>query len=227
MLERTLSAATTVRPSRRSLRGLDWFLFFVADVLTGFGPFVSIYLTSQRWTQLDIGLVLTTGAVVALIGQVPGGAVVDAARSERLAGGLAITAIGCAALAIAAWPVFLVVEAAAVVQAVAACVLGPAIAAISLGLVGHAALGERLGRNARFASLGTGLAAIVMGASGYLFSNQAVFLVTAAFVLPALFALSRIREEEIDPDRAHGAVDNGITEPHPRPASLASFTCAA
>lgn len=223
MLERTLSAASTVKPSRRSLRGLDWFLFFVADVLTGFGPFVSIYLTSQRWTQLDIGLVLTTGAVVALIGQVPGGALVDAARSERLAAGFAISAIGCAALAIAAWPVFLVVEAAAVVQAGAACVLGPAIAAMSLGLVGHAALGERLGRNARFASLGTGLAAIAMGASGYLFSNQAVFLVTAAFVLPALFALSRIREEEIDPDRAHGAIVNGIAEPHPRPASLASL----
>jgi MFS family permease len=220
VLERTPGVASTIRPSQRSLRGLDWFLFFVADVLTGFGPFVSIYLTAQHWTQLDIGLVLSTAAVVALLGQVPGGALVDAARSERLAAGLAITAIGCAALAIAAWPIFLVVEAAAVVQAAAACVLGPAIAAMSLGLVGHAALGERLGRNARFASLGTGLAALAMGASGYLLSNQAVFFVTAAFVLPAVFALSRIRENEIDPDRAHGAPDNGIAEPHARPIGL-------
>jgi hypothetical protein len=38
-------------------------------------------------------------------------------------------------------------------------VLGPVIAAISLGLVGHAALGERLGRNARFASIGNGVTA--------------------------------------------------------------------
>ena len=53
--------------------------------------------------------------------------------------------------------------------------LGPAIAAISLGLAGHAGLGERIGRNARFASIGSGVAAAAMGACGYLLSNQAVF----------------------------------------------------
>ncbi len=67
-------------PSRASLRGLDWFIFFVADVQTGFGPFVSVFLTAQRWTQVDIGLVLSAGSVVALIGQMPGGALVDMAR---------------------------------------------------------------------------------------------------------------------------------------------------
>jgi isocitrate lyase len=51
-------------PSRRSLRGLDWFVFFVADVQTGFGPFVSVYLTAQRWTQVDIGLVLSAAGFV-------------------------------------------------------------------------------------------------------------------------------------------------------------------
>ena len=29
----------SLAPSQRSLRGLDWFNFFVADVQTGFGPF--------------------------------------------------------------------------------------------------------------------------------------------------------------------------------------------
>ena len=71
-------------PSRRSLRGLDWFVLFVANVQTGFGPFISVYLTTQKWTQVDIGLVLTVGSLAALVGQIPGGMVVDAARSERL-----------------------------------------------------------------------------------------------------------------------------------------------
>ena len=53
------AAEPPLAPSRRSLRGLDWFIFFVADVQTGFGPFVSVYLTTQRWTQVDIGLVLS------------------------------------------------------------------------------------------------------------------------------------------------------------------------
>jgi len=71
-------------PSQQSLRGLDWFIFFLADVQTGFGPFVAVYLTTQKWTQVEIGLVLSIGGLIGLIGQMPGGAIVDAARSERL-----------------------------------------------------------------------------------------------------------------------------------------------
>jgi predicted MFS family arabinose efflux permease len=207
-----------VASRRRSAYGLDGFVFFVADVLTAFGPFVAVYLTSQHWTQLDIGLVLTIAGLVALAGQMPGGALVDAARSERRLAALAVAAIGASALVLAIWPIFPVVLSAVALHAAAVCVLGPAIAAISLGLVGHAGIGERLGRNARFASLGTGLAAVAMGASGYFFSNQAAFFVTAAAIIPALISLALIRESEIDPERAHGGNNNGNVaagEPHP------------
>jgi MFS family permease len=194
------------KPSRESLRGLDWFIFFLADVQTGFGPFVAVYLTTQKWTQVEIGLVLSIGGVVGLIGQMPGGAIIDAARSERLVAGVAIAAIGVSALAYAAWPIFPVVVAAATLHAAASCVLGPAIAAISLGLVGPLAIGERLGRNARYASLGNGVAAGVMGTAGYLLSSRSVFLVTFVLAVPTLLALARIRESEIDVASAHGAV---------------------
>jgi MFS family permease len=203
--EREQKGEPPFAPSLRSLRGLDWFIFFVADVQTGFGPFVSVYLTTQKWTQIDIGLVLSAAGFVSLLGQMPGGALVDAARSERLVGGIAISVIGISALAYAALPIFPMVLFAAVLQALASCVLGPAIAAISLGLVGHAAIGERLGRNARFASAGSGLAAAAMGACGYFISARAVFVVTALLLTPALLALRRITPAEIDPERAHGA----------------------
>ncbi len=199
-------------PSPESLRGLDWFIFFLADVQTGFGPFVAVYLTTQKWTQVEIGTVLSIGGVVALIGQMPGGAIIDAARSERLVAALAIATIGCSALAYAAWPIFPVVAAAAALHAAASCVLGPAIAAISLGLVGPLAIGERLGRNARFASLGNGVAAAVMGTSGYLLSSRSVFLVTFVLAIPTLLALARIREREVDIARAHGAVPRTAPE---------------
>jgi MFS family permease len=193
-------------PSRQSLRGLDWFIFFLADVQTGFGPFVAVYLTTQKWTQVEIGLVLSIGGIVALIGQMPGGAIVDAARSERLVAGAAVATIGFSALGYAVWPLFAVVMSAAALHAAASCVLGPAIAAISLGLVGPFAIGERLGRNARYASLGNGVAAAVMGTCGYYLSSRSVFLVTFVLAVPTLFALSRIREAEVDAVRAHGAV---------------------
>jgi len=197
---------TAAAPSRQSSRGLDWFIFFLADVQTGFGPFIAVYLTTQKWTQAQIGLVLSIGGIVGLIGQMPGGAVVDAARSERRVAGLAVAAIGVSALAYASWPIFPVVVTAATLHAAASCVLGPAIAAISLGLVGPDAMGERLGRNARFASIGNGTAAAVMGTAGYLVSSRSVFLVTFMLAIPTLLALSRIREREIDIARAHGAV---------------------
>lgn len=184
-------------PSRRSLRGLDWFIFFLADVQTGFGPFVAVYLTTQKWTQVEIGFILSIGGLVGLIGQMPGGSIVDAARSVRLVAGVAVAAIGVSALAYAAFPIFLVVMSAAALHAVASCVLGPAIAAISIGLVGPLAAGERFGRNARFASLGNGFAAILMGAVGYLLSSRAVFLVTFILAVPTLLALGRIRKNEL------------------------------
>ncbi|MGC2780566.1 MAG: MFS transporter, partial [Bradyrhizobium sp.] len=102
------------------------------------------------------------------------------------------------------WPIFPVVASAAILHAAASCVLGPAIAAISLGLVGPRGMAERLGRNARFASLGNGMAAAVMGTCGYLISSRAVFLVTFILAFPTLIALSRIRDREIDIARAHG-----------------------
>jgi MFS family permease len=185
-----VAASTAASPA--GARGLDWFNFFLADIQTGFGPFVAIYLTAQAWTQFDIGLVLTAGGLVALACQMPGGALVDAVRSARFVAGLAIAAICLSALALAIWPTFTVVMAGRILQAAASCVLGPVIAAISLGLVGHAALGARLGRNARFASIGNGVTAAAMGACGYLVSNQAVFFLTAAFALPALFAIANI-----------------------------------
>ena len=203
-----------MKPSRRSLRGLDWFVFFVADVQTGFGPFVAVYLTTEKWTQVDIGLVLSVSGVVALIGQIPGGALLDWARRERLVAGIAVALISASAIAYATWPIFPVIFAAAILHAAASCVLGPAIAAISLGLVGPNRIGERLGRNARFASIGAGLSAGVMGACGYFFETRSVFLVTAALLLPTWWALRLIVPQEIDPEQAHG----NVAEPRaPRP----------
>lgn len=220
-------------PSKQSLRGLDWFIFFLADVQTGFGPFIAVYLTTQKWTQVEIGFVLSIGGVVALLGQMPGGALVDAIRSTRLVVGAAIVAIAGCALAYAAAPIFPVVVTAATVHAMASCVLGPAIAAMSLGLVGPMRIGERLGRNARFASLGNGVAAAVMGTCGYLLSSRSVFIVTFLLAIPVLYALSRIRHQEIDPARAHGHLAEQVESPPPfrfrdlvRQKPLLVFACA-
>jgi MFS family permease len=198
--------AASTQPSSLSQRGLDWFAFFLADVQTGWGPFVAAYLTSVAWTQLDIGLILSIGTLTGLALQVPAGALVDRVSAKRFLAALAVVAISASALLLALWPVFSVAVVAKVLHAVASCLTGPVLAAISLGLVGHAALSVRLGRNARYLSLGNAIAAGVMGAVAYYSSNQAIFLLTAALSVPTLIALMQIRPSEIDPDLARGGM---------------------
>src|SRR4029077_15674935 len=84
-----------VQPAlRRSERGLDWFTFFVADIQTGFGPFLAVFLTTRKWNQADIGLILAIGSLIGLVSQLPAGWLVDMAPSKRRVAMLAIVGIG-------------------------------------------------------------------------------------------------------------------------------------
>lgn len=192
--------------SQRSLRGLDWFAFFVADVQTAWGPFVATYLTSVAWTQFDIGLILTIGTITGLALQIPAGALVDRVPAKRLLAALAVASISASALLLALWPIFSVVVAAKVLHAIASSLLGPTLVAMSLGLVGHALFSIRLGRNVRFLSLGNAIAAGVAGGIAYYYSNQAIFFLTAALGIPTLIALAQISSSEIDPELARGGI---------------------
>ena len=52
---------TKTSPSRRTLSGLDWLNFFLADVQTGVGPFLAIYLAGYGWDEQRVGIALTVG----------------------------------------------------------------------------------------------------------------------------------------------------------------------
>jgi MFS family permease len=184
----------------RSLRALDWMNFFVANVQTGFGPFIASYLASHKWTQGEIGMALSVGTISAMVSQVPAGAAVDAMRNKKGAAAWAIVAIILSAVLLASSPTVLPVIAAEVFHGFASCMLVPAMAAISFALVGRQNLGDRLGRNARWASIGSAIAAGLMGLVGEYFSSRAVFWLTAALAMPALIALSMVQNTgTIDP----------------------------
>ncbi len=203
-------------PSDSSLRGLDAVNLLLAGALSGFGPYVAVFLAEQDWTQQNIGFALTVAGLAGLLAQLPGGGLLDAVRSKRIAVALGASMVAAAALIIAVWPSFPLVLAALALQAVTGGFLGLAIAAISLGLVGHAALGERLGRNQRFASTGGLVAAGFMGLIGYFLSYRAIFLAAAALVLPLLFALGRIQPSDIHFGRACGVPDHRGPSAPPR-----------
>ncbi len=174
---------------RSAERGLDWLNLFVANIQTGFGPFIVVYLTAQGWTQTAIGFALSLGTATAMASQVPAGALVDAVQRKSIAAAISILAFTASAVMFAVQPSPLFVYLAEILHGFSSCTLTPAIAAMSLAVVGQAVFGLRLGRNARYASIGNGLGAALMGLCGYYVSNRAVFVLTAALTLPALVAL--------------------------------------
>jgi MFS family permease len=178
-------------------RGLDWFNLFVANIQTGFGPFIAVYLISQSWTQTSIGLALSIGTIAAMASQVPAGALVDAMPNKTRVATFSVLAFTACALMFAIYPIPLFVYLAEVLHGISSCTLGPATAAMSLVLAGRFGMGLRLGRNARYAAIGNGVGALLMGACGQYVSERAVFYLTAAFTLPALVALLPLRRVAI------------------------------
>jgi MFS family permease len=187
------AAGTPGADSRAAGRGLDWFNLFVANIQTGFGPFIAVYLSGQSWTQTSIGLALSIGTVTSMLSQVPAGALVDAMKNKTRVAAFSVLVFTASALMFAIHPIPLFVYMAEILHGISSCTLGPAIAAMSLVLAGRLGMALRLGRNARYAAVGNGVGAALMGACGQYLSERAVFYLTAGLTLPALFALLPLR----------------------------------
>src|SRR6516165_5315681 len=99
MLSRSLTPCA--KSTLESLQGLDWLNFFLAALLTGFGPFVALSLAERGWTSADIGLMLTIGGLASLLAQVPGGELIDMVQSKRALLGASIAALTLALLLLA------------------------------------------------------------------------------------------------------------------------------
>ncbi len=195
----------TQAPSKRSLQGLDWLNFFLADVQTGVGPFLAIYLAGYAWDEERVGLALSVGGIAGILSQTPAGALVDQVHHKRtvIAAGVGSLAVG--ALLIALLPTFWSIMSAQALIGASSSIFIPAICAISLGIVGHRLFDARQGRNQSFNSAGNVVAAVSMGLLGYFVSNRSIFFFVVICTLPTLLALSTIRAGEIDYERARGA----------------------
>jgi MFS family permease len=213
MLARSLNSLDAGLPVE-SLKALDWLNFFLAALLMGFGPFVAVQLAENGWAPASIGAVLTISGLAGLVTQVPAGELIDVITSKRALFGAAAATVAVALTIFGLRSDFPSVAGVAIVQGSVGSVLGPSVAAISLGLVGHEALAVRLGRNQRFASIGGLTAAAIMGAIGYLLSTRDIFLVAAALAIPLLWALLRIRGADIHFGRSCGAPDCDATKPN-------------
>jgi MFS family permease len=191
--------------SDQSRRGLDWVNFFVADVQTGFGAFLAFYLASIGWTKDTVGVALMIGGLAGVATQIPAGALTDHLHWKRALAASGIGTLVLSALLIAFLPNIVFVGVAEVLHGLASSLIAPAIAAISLGLVGRQGMSARTGRNYGFAAAGNSLTAVAMGLLAAWLSAQAIFIGVAALCIPALIALAAIRPNEISYIRARNA----------------------
>src|ERR1700722_3205582 len=106
-----------------SLHAFDWVNFFLAALMMGFGPFITVHLAVHGWKPENIGYVLTAGSIAGLITQVPAGALIDIVRSRRGLLGLAAGAATLALLIYGLRPDFPFVFTAAIIQGVAGSIL--------------------------------------------------------------------------------------------------------
>jgi hypothetical protein len=130
-------------PSPQTLRGLDGLNFLLADVQTGVGPFLAIYLAGYKWNEERVGIALTVGGIAGILSQTPAGALVDLVRSKRALVAAAVVALAAGALLIALFPSFWPVMGAQVLIGGTSSVFIPAICAMSLGIVGRGAFDAR------------------------------------------------------------------------------------
>jgi MFS family permease len=195
------------RGSARSLLGLDLLNYLLADVQTGVGPFLAIYLAAYGWNEQRVGVALTIGGIAGIAAQTPAGALVDRLRSKRALIAAGVIALAAGALLIAFLPSFWPVATAQALIGATSSVFMPAIAAISLGIVGHQLFNERQGRNQTFNSAGNVTAAVMMGVIGYFISNRSVFFFVVALAVPTILSLLLIAPNEIDYQLARGCKD--------------------
>ncbi|WP_216821589.1 MFS transporter [Stenotrophomonas sp. ESTM1D_MKCIP4_1] len=202
-----MTARAHSRDQNRAERGLDGLNFFLADVRDGLGPYLAIYLLSvHHWQPASIGVVMTVAAIIGLLTQTPAGAFMDRVHAKRLTLAIAAIVVTASCLLLPWTQGFAVVASTQALSAVAASVIAPAIAAISLGVSGPRAFARRMGRNETFNHAGNVVAALLAGGLAYLWGPTVVFYLMAVMTVASVVATGVIPAAAIDDARARGSV---------------------
>ncbi|WP_332362460.1 MULTISPECIES: MFS transporter [Asaia] len=201
-------------PSASSITGLDLTNFFLADVQGGVGPYLTVYLSSARhWQAGPIGIAMAMAGFAAAVCQIPAGLLVDSSIHKRalVAVSALVTALAC--LLIISMSGMAPVLAAQILMGAAAAVIPPALAAISLGLVGRRRLPGRISRNQGINHCGSFVSAILAGVCGQYLGLNWIFYLVCGSAIASACGLLLIRPKEIDQKIARGSEDDNNEPP--------------
>ena len=202
-------AVTEVRrsrpPSARSLWVLDAVSFLMADVRDGVGPFLAVFLkVTQQWSSADIGFVVGASGFAGAIAQIPAGMLVDAMRAKRAMMAISAGVIGLGCMLIAWSPTWSVILYTQIALALVSAVIGPCLASVSLGIVGHRRLPARVSRNEVFNHAGNFSGAILAATITHHAGTVWLFYIVCFFSVASALAVMLIRPADIDYEIARG-----------------------
>ena len=178
--------------------------FFMADVRDGLGPYLAAFLQVHGWAAADIGMMLTLGGLVGMLATVPAGALVDATRSKRGLMILASVLVSGACLLLLWRTDLAAVGLAQIAMPLAGAAIPPAIAGISLGIVGRRGFDRQLGRNEAANHSGNVVAASLGAVAAWFGGIVGVFFVQILMTVGAVAATLSIPAGAIDHARARG-----------------------
>lgn len=223
-------ALSKFEPATRSLSkshsesALDWLNFFLADVQTGVGPFLAIYLTATRkWNPAQVGVAMAAQGLAGIVAQSPAGALVDTTTKKRglLAIGVLLVAVG--SVAVVHLPGFLPIIVALAIVGLAGALLPIAVAAISLGIARQERLPSRIGRNEAFNHAGNVAFALLAGVIGTYLSQASIFYAAAFVSGLTLLCILALRPQDIDHDAARGQVLRAVNGQFPAQKGRSSW----
>jgi predicted MFS family arabinose efflux permease len=187
--------------------------FFMADMQSGIGPFVGVFLQERGWATGLIGTALTIGNVAGMLVTTPIGGFIDSSRNKRL--WVVIPGI-CVVLASAIILIsqhFWAVTLSQVAQSLASAAIVPAVTGITLGIARQKGFNALNGRNQAFNHAGNMVGAALSGYLGYKFGYVAVFVLAAVFGAIAIACLLMIPDNSIDDRQARGSKEDESKNP--------------
>ena len=188
--------------------------FFMADMQSGIGPFLSVFLLEHGWASGVIGTAMTIGNVAGMLITTPVGGLIDVSTHKRLwviVPGLAVVA---ASSIILISQNFWAVATSQIATSVAGAAIVPAVTGITLGMVKQNGFNRQNGRNQAFNHAGNMIGAAASGYLGWQLGYFAVFLLAAVFGAIAVACVLMIPPSSIDHHAARGGKEDDPKSEH-------------
>jgi MFS family permease len=182
-----------------SLVALDLLCLFVAPLAGGAGNYMALFFSANlHWGPGKIGVLLAVMSISLAMAQIPAGVLVDKVfKFKRIIIG-ALSLLTLSWLIILLNPVFYTAMAAQALIGATCAVFMPAMASISLGLVGLKKFDERLGRNGVFSHTGNVFMAVLAAFAIARAGSRSLLVLFVVFALLAIAAIMNIDGRSIE-----------------------------